>query len=89
MSTKDLQSALKIIEAYGLTVTKKRQTRKGVMEDKVDAAMNGKDENDRRKIDPHRIEKIRRLWDEDMAVPAIAKATGVSKSAVYRYCVKY
>jgi len=86
MSTKDLQSALKILEAYGLTVTRKGQTRREVVEDKVDTAMNGRDKNDRRKIDPHRIDEIQRLWNEHVAVPEIAKVTGVSKSAVYRYC---
>lgn len=85
MSTKDLQSALKTIEAYGLTVTKKRQTRRGVMEDKVEEAMNDARKSTR-KIDPHKVEKIRRLWDDDMTVPKIAKAVGISKSAVYRYC---
>lgn len=82
MSTKDLQSALKIIESYGLTVTRKR-TKKSEIEEKVDGMMDGRDT---RRINPHTIEKIRRLWDEDMSAPKIAKATGVSASSVYLYC---
>jgi len=90
MSTKDLQSALKIIESYGLTVTRKRQLKRTAIEEKVEKEMasdrDGRWRNRKAfRLEDAQVDLIKKLWNEDVGTQEIAERVGCSMSTIYKY----
>lgn len=87
----DLSAALKIIESYGLIVVRarRRKSPSNDIEEKVNKEMADPDGRWRRRsafrMTDAQIDRIKKLWDEDVDTAKIAEKVGCSISTVYAY----